>query len=121
MTHAHGSTGHPDVGGVVMALKSTAPGSTALGSTALSSTQIADLLDILATANHALAAELDAIAGSRRSLSQATVARLEHLVNQMRPAAQIRQVLARLDPGELLAGAREWHSRRPALLGGVDE
>ena len=30
----------------------------------------------------------------------------------MRPAAQIRQILAELDPQELLAGAREWHRRR---------
>jgi len=74
--------------------------------------QIADLLHRLAGANHALAAELDAIAGSRRSLSQGTVDRLEHLVEQMRPAAQIRRILAELDPQELLAGAREWHRRR---------
>ena len=64
----------------------------------MSSGQIADLLERLAGANHALAAELDAIAASRRSLSQSTVDRLEHLVEQMRPAAQIRQVLADLDP-----------------------
>lgn len=97
-----------------------AGGATATRST-LSSTDIADLLELLATANHALAAELDAIAASRRSLSQSTVTRLEHLVEQMRPAAQIRQVLALIDPVDLLAGAREWQHRRPPLLGGVDE
>lgn len=78
----------------------------------MTSGQIADLLHRLGGANHALAAELDAIAASRRSLSQGTVDRLEHLVEQMRPAAQIRQILAELDPQELLAGAREWHRRR---------
>jgi flagellar motility protein MotE (MotC chaperone) len=78
----------------------------------MTSGQIADLLHRLAGANHALAAELKAIAASRRSLSQGTVDRLEHLVEQMRPAAQIRQILAELDPEELLAGAREWHHRR---------
>jgi hypothetical protein len=78
----------------------------------MTSGQIADLLHRLAGANHALSAELDAIAASRRSLSQGTVDRLEHLVEQMRPAARIRQILAELDPEELLAGAREWHHRR---------
>jgi hypothetical protein len=88
-------------------------------SPARSSGQIADLLERLAGANHVLAAELDAIAASRRSLSQSTVDRLEHLVEQMRPAAQIRQVLADLDPQELLAGAREWHRRRPSAFGSI--
>ena len=78
----------------------------------MTSGQIADLLHRLAGANQALAAELDAIAASRRSLSQGTVDRLEHLVEQMRPAARIRQILAELDPEDLLAGAREWHHRR---------
>lgn len=73
--------------------------------------QIAELLHRLAGANHALAAELDAIANSRRSLNQSTVDRLELLLEQMRPAAQIRQFLAELHPQELLAGAREWQRR----------
>ena len=85
----------------------------------MTSGQIADLLHRLAGANHALAAELKAIAASRRSLSQGTVDRLEHLVEQMRPAAQIRQILAELDPQELLAGAREWHRRRSGSYGGI--
>ena len=88
----------------------------------MTSAQIADLLQCLAGANHALAAELDAIADSRRSLSQGTVKRLEHLVARMRPAAQIRQILAELDPEELLAGAREWHRRRSnSCAAGSDE
>ena len=78
---------------------------------ALRSADVADLLELLADANSALAAELKAIAGSRRSLSQATVTRLERLLVQMRPAARVRQVLAGLDPQVLLAGAREWHRR----------
>jgi hypothetical protein len=84
----------------------------------LSSADIADLLDVLAAANTALTAELEAIAGSRRSLSQATVNRLEHLVAAMRPAARVREVLAQLEPMVLLAGAREWQRRRPVGTGG---
>jgi predicted component of type VI protein secretion system len=78
---------------------------------ALRSADVADLLELLADANSALAAELKAIAGSRRSLSQATVTRLERLLVQMRPAARVRQVLADLDPQVLLDGTREWHRR----------
>ena len=78
-----------------------------------SSAEIADLLEVLAAANWALAVELEAISVSRASLSQATVNRLEQLVEQMRPAARVREVLAGLDPRVLLAGAREWHRRRP--------
>jgi len=81
---------------------------------AMTSMQVADLLQRLAGANHALAAGLDSIAASRRSLSQSTVDRMERLVEQMRPAAEIRQILAELDPQELLAGAGEWHRRWPA-------
>ena len=84
----------------------------------MSSAEVADLLDRLAGANHALAVELDAIGVSRRSLSQSTVDRLELLVEQMRPAARIRQLLSELDPQQLLAGAREWHRRRPGGGGG---
>ena len=68
-------------------------------------------MELLADANSALAAELTGIARSRRSLSQATVTRLERLLVQMRPAARVREVLADLDPQELLAGTREWHRR----------
>lgn len=79
----------------------------------LSPVQIADLLQRLAGANHALAVELDGIAATRRPLCQSTVDRLEGLVEQMRPAAQIRQILAALDPMDLLAGAWEWQRRWP--------
>lgn len=78
----------------------------------MSATQIADLLESLAAANTALAAELDAIGARRGSLSQSTVDRLDHLVQQLGPAARIRPVLAQLDPQDLLDGAREWCRRR---------
>ena len=84
---------------------------------AFSSAEIADLLEVLAAANWALAVELEAISGSRASLSQVTVNRLEQLVEQMRPAAQVREVLAGLDPRVLLDGARGWHRRRPSDTG----
>jgi len=92
----------------------SAPPPTATGPDQLptTATQIADLLQRLVGANHALAVELDAIAASRRSLSQCTVDRLEELVARMRPAALIRQTLADLDPADLLGGAREWQRLR---------
>ncbi|HEY5151892.1 MAG TPA: hypothetical protein VIJ23_19180 [Mycobacterium sp.] len=96
----------PEWSGVDVAMETHRPTMTSL--------QVADLLQRLAGANHALAAGLDAIAVSHRSLSQSTVDRMEHLVEQMRPAAEIRQILAELDPQELLAGAGEWHRRWPA-------
>ena len=80
----------------------------------LTPVQIADLLQRLAGANHALAIELDGIAATRRPLCQSTVDRLESLAEQMRPAAQIRQILAGLDPVDLLAGAWEWQRGWPA-------
>jgi len=90
---------------------------TAAAAPVFSSAEIADLLEVLAAANWALAVELEAISVSRASLSQATVNRLEQLVEQMRPAARVREVLAGLDPRVLLAGAREWHRRRPIDVG----
>ncbi|HYN73979.1 MAG TPA: hypothetical protein VES60_15875 [Nakamurella sp.] len=107
MTDTHGAPGRSLDGGV-SALGAAPP--------VFSSAEIADLLDVLAAANSALAVELEAISGSRASLSQVTVNRLEQLVEQMRPAAQVREVLAGLDP-RVLAGAREWHRRGPADIG----
>ena len=84
----------------------------------MTAAQIADLLQRLAGANHTLAAELESIGRSRRSLSQSTVDRLEHLVERMRPAARIRRQLSELAPQDLLAGARIWHQRQSAPLVG---
>ena len=80
---------------------------------AVGSADIADLLELLATANSAVTAELESITGDRRSPNRATVNRPEHLVERMRPAARVRQLLAALDPVVSAAGAREWHRRRP--------
>jgi hypothetical protein len=107
LTDTHGAPGRSLDGGV-SALGAAPP--------VFSSAEIADLLDVLAAANSALAVELEAISGSRASLSQVTVNRLEQLVEQMRPAAQAREVLAGLDP-RVLDGAREWHRRGPADIG----
>ena len=108
MTDTRGTPGHPPERGVP-AIAAAPP--------VFSSADIADLLDVLAAANSALAVELEAISVSRASLSQVTVNRLEQLVEQMRPAAQVREVLAGLDPRVLLDGAREWHRRRPIDIG----
>jgi hypothetical protein len=114
VNHEHSSAGRPD-------LDAAAPPPTTAGphQPPRTSAQVADLLQRLAGANHALAAELDAIAASRRSLSQCTVDRLEQLVAQMRPAAVIRQTLADLEPADLLAGAQEWQRRRSGSGGGA--
>lgn len=74
--------------------------------------RVAEQLDVLARANAAMARELDALAADRHGRSQATVLRLEHLVQRMRPAAAARSTLAGLDGELLLAGVREWQRRR---------
>ena len=118
--NVHG--GDPAAPVVVMSQTTNSPqrrsgldGDQAIHPPTLTPMQIADLLQRLAGANHALAVELDGIAASSRPLCQSTVDRLEGLLEQMRPAAQIRHILARLDPVALLAGASEWQRRWAAI------
>lgn len=63
--------------------------------------EVADMLDTLAAADRQLADELDRIATSRSPVSQATVIALERLLATLRPAAEVRAQLARVERGVL--------------------
>jgi hypothetical protein len=74
--------------------------------------RVAELLSTVAAANSRIAAEIDRIAGSRSPVGLATVDRLARLAADLRPGAEARAVLARIDPDLLLAGTALWLSRR---------
>ena len=74
--------------------------------------RIADLLEIVSRADQSLAAELDRAGASRHRISQITVNRLEKLLKELRPAAEIRTNLAALDPDLLHHGMGVWLARR---------
>lgn len=76
--------------------------------------QIADQFDLLAPANRWLDDELHRLYACHPPLSQATVNRLLALGERMRPAAEVRDRLASLDPGRLMAGVRVWVDRQTA-------
>jgi hypothetical protein len=78
----------------------------------LTAAQVADMLDQLAAVDRQLADELDRIGASRSPVSRATVAALESVLVALRPAAQVRELLARADRRVLLAGLRLWERRR---------
>lgn len=85
----------------------------------VSSGEIADMLATVAAANGRLAAGLDVIVAGRDSVSQVTITRLRHLVDQVEPAVAVRERLAVLEPGVLLDGVAEWKVRRcPGLRRG---
>lgn len=69
-------------------------------------------MDLLAATNAALARELSEIRADGHGLSQATMLRLEQLVQRMRPAAAARQELGDLNERLLLAGVQEWQRRQ---------
>jgi len=74
--------------------------------------QVADLLDTMAMADQALAAELDRIGADRRRVCKATVVRLEQLLARVREGADTRAVLEGLDSTLLQDGALHWAARR---------
>jgi hypothetical protein len=76
--------------------------------------RVADLLEMVSRADRTLEAELDRTAASKNPISQLTVNRLEKLLRELRPAAEIRTQLAALDPDLLHAGMSIWLSRREA-------
>ena len=86
-----------------------APGTAPAGATP---ERIADLLEIVSRADRSLAAEMDLAGASRHPVSQVTVNRLEKLLKELRPAAEIRAVLAGLDPDLLHNGMSVWLGRR---------
>ena len=80
---------------------------------------VADLLELLATANGRLRAKLAALTDSPTAVSHVTVACLEALITQMRPAARARAELAAIDHELLLAGASVWVGRQRRLSAAV--
>lgn len=77
----------------------------ALAFAATTTEQVADLFDIVADADTELGAAFDRIAASRAPIHPATIAELEHLLEDtLRPAVQARAALARTGPTLLHAG-----------------
>lgn len=74
--------------------------------------QVADLLAAVAAANGRIAAEADRIASSRAAVSLSTIDRLTRLADDLRPGAEARAELSRIDPELLLAGTSVWLPRR---------
>ncbi len=86
--------------------------STPIDGAAGNAAAVADQFEVLAAANRWFDAELHLIYQSCTPLSQSTVNRLVALGERMRPAAEARDRLARIDPAMLLAGVRIWVSRQ---------
>lgn len=79
---------------------------------ALSASSVANDIELLAHADHTLAAELDLIAASRTPVCAATVGRLEDLLEIVRDGARVRSQLQTLDPELLRTGGQLWLARR---------
>jgi len=73
------------------------------------------LLEVVYQANGRLAAELDRLAWSRASVSEASVTGLLRLAEDLRPGAAARAHLAALEQDVQVAGAAEWIARRRRL------
>ena len=67
---------------------------------------------LVASAEEALADELDWIGGCRAAVCSETVTRLERLLGRLRVAARVRGELAMLDPDLLRAAGAVWVQRR---------
>ena len=78
------------------------------------------LLEVVYQANGLMAAELDRLASSRASVSEASVTGLLRLAEGLRPGAAARAHLAELEQDVQVAGAAEWIARRRQLDPHVD-
>jgi hypothetical protein len=78
------------------------------------------LLEVVYQANGRMAAELDRLASSRASVSEASVTGLLRLAEDLRPGAAARAHLAELEQDVQVAGAAEWIARRRQLDPNVD-
>ena len=78
------------------------------------------LLEVVYQANGRMAAELDRLASSRASVSEASVTGLLRLAEDLRPGAAARAHLAELEQDVQVAGAAEWIARRRRLDPNVD-
>ena len=76
---------------------------------------VVGLLEVVYRANGRMAEELDRLAASRASVSEASVTRLLRLAEDLRPGAAARAHLAELDQEVQVAGAAEWIARRRRL------
>jgi hypothetical protein len=76
---------------------------------------VVDLLEAVYQANGRMAAELDRLAASRTSVSDAAVHTLVRLAEDLRPGAAARARLAELDHDLQVAGAAAWIARRRQL------
>lgn len=74
-----------------------------------------ELLEVVYQANGRMAAELDRLTASRASVSEAAIERFLHLAEDLRPGAEARAHLARLDSETQIAGAAVWIARRRQL------
>ena len=87
--------------------------------------EVAIMLDIIATADRQLADALDGIVSSKTRVSRATVAALERVLATLRPAADVRAQLARVDRRVLAAAIRLRRDRYDRLRvidgGGLDD
>ena len=73
------------------------------------------MLDTLAAADEQVAAVLNGISTSRSPVSRASVRALERLLTTLRPAAEVRTRLARVDRGVLAAALRVRRERGDTL------
>ena len=87
--------------------------------------EVSSMLDTLAAADRQLADALDDIVSSRIRVSRATVAALERVLATLRPAADVRAQLARVDRRVLAAAIRLRRDRYDRLRvvdgGGLDD
>ena len=73
---------------------------------------VADQFDRLVTFSQRFDRDRQVIAASEFPLSQATVTRLRSLLDLAQPAAEVRALLGRLEPGRLMAGVAVWATRQ---------
>jgi hypothetical protein len=87
--------------------------------------EVVVMLDTLAAADSHLAEVLDGVVSSRVRVSWATVAALERVLATLRPAADVRAQLARVDRRVLAAAIRLRRDRYDRLRvidgGGLDD
>lgn len=81
-----------------------------------SAEQVADMLAVVVWADLFLADEVEGIASSRERPALRTVSRLESLLVSLRPVADARAELTRLDRNLLLDGFDVWAARQRGVM-----
>ena len=90
--------------------------STASDSIIPSVEQVADMLAVVIWADLHLAEDIRGFASSRERPAVRAVSRLESLLVTVRPVADARSELSRLDGELLLAGFEKWAARQRAVM-----